>query len=861
MSVPALSRPGTDDPTSGRVYRSVPLIVMLRRRRLRSTRGHGSAIVALALCAALVGGSPAIAATEPGEGAEVGSLAGAGLDVVQGEDAVEQLEQIGTLDEVADRAGLEPEELVDELLEDSSMFVTDTGVVGYADTLDGSSTGSAAPLSVAVPANVFDLDSRPSSSRALYLDFDGHSANDPEWTTVGYVGPIVSAPFDIDGNPGSFSAAEQAEIFEVWQRVAEDYRAFDVNVTTRAPGAIDICVTPGRVEDQIQRVVITPSNFTGQGGVVGVALLGSFASGADRPAYVFTELPSKQSSKTIGEGVSHEAGHTFGLRHDGDQTNPEYYDGHGSWAPIMGRPLDPNRPVTQWSRGEYLGANRQEDDLAIIAQLVGYRPDDHGDTAQSATVVPANSTSAGNVGRTGDRDVFAVDVLDGTLAVQLRPPAGQASWSNLAARLTVRNSAGGVVVTTEPSAPSGWVVNVAPVVAAGRYTLEVEPVGWLTASTGFTTYGSLGAYEIAVSAGQGTPPVGVTGSAFSPLTPTRLVDTRNNLGAGRLGPCQQVVVQVADRASVPAGATAAVVNVAAVNPSAAGFVTVYPCSDRVPDTSTLNFVGGQTVANTTIAALSGAGELCVWASVETDILVDITGWLGPTGSSRLTPIGPTRVVDTRSSIGGVRLTAGATMSVDFNGVVPAGSTAVALNVTGVTASAPGFLTAFPCGALPNTSTVNYVTDEARPNNTIVGLSGGRMCIYSDQATEILVDLLGAFGPSGLSYEPTRPIRVLDTRPASTLGAGSAASYGIGSASLAGQMPGAAYVNVTAANHTEPGYVTTYDCVTRRDTSTLNQKVGQATANGAIVPLSALQSCVWAYGGGDLIVDLNGWWVP
>lgn len=818
-------------------------------------------MVALVLCVALVGGSQAIAATEPGNGAEGGSLASTNLDVVQGEDAVEQLERTGTLDEVADRAGLEPDDLIHELLEDSSMFVTDAGVVGYADTLDGSSTGSAMPLTVAVPANVFDLASRPSSSRTLYLDFDGHSANDSEWASLGFPA-IVSAPFDIDGNPGSFSPAEQAVIFEVWLRVAEDYRAFDVNVTTRAPGAIDICVTPGRVEDLIQRVVITPSNFTGQVGVVGVALLGSFASGADRPAYVFTESPSKQSTKTIGEGVSHEAGHTLGLRHDGDQSNPEYYDGHGSWAPIMGRPLDPNRPVTQWSRGEYLGANRQEDDLAIIAQLVGYRPDDHGDATLSATVVPANSTTSGNIGRTGDRDVFAVDVLDGTLTVQLRPPTGQASWSNLAARLTVRNSAGSVVVTSEPSAPSGWAVNVAPTVAAGRYTLEVEPVGWLTASTGFTTYGSLGAYEIVVSAGQGTPPVGVTGSAFSPLTPTRLVDTRNSLGAaGRLGPCQQVVVQVTGRASVPAGATAAVVNVAAVEASAPGFVTVYPCSDRVPDTSTLNFVGGQTVANTTIAALSGAGELCVWTSVGTDILVDITGWLGPTGSSRLTPIGPTRVVDTRSSIGGVRLAAGATMSVDFNGVVPAGSTAVALNVTGVTASAPGFLTAFPCGPLPNTSTVNYVTDEARPNNTIVGLSGGRMCIYSDQATEILVDLLGAFGPDGLSYQPTPPVRVLDTRPESTLGAGGAASYGVGSALLAGQIPGAAYVNVTAANHTVPGYVTTYDCVTRRDTSTLNQKVGQATANGAIVPLSALQSCGWMFGGGDLIVDLNGWWVP
>ena len=81
----------------------------------------------------------------------------------------------------------------------------------------------------------------------------------------------------------------------------------------------------------------------------------------------------------------------------------------------------------------------------------------------------------------------------------------------------------------------------------------------------------------------------------------------------------------------------------------------------MPDTSTVNFVGGQTVANNTIAALSGAGQLCVWTYAETDILVDITGWLGPGGTSRFTPIGPTRVVDTRSGVGGNRLGPGATL--------------------------------------------------------------------------------------------------------------------------------------------------------------------------------------------------------
>ena len=837
--------------------------------KLLRHRGRRTAAlaVAFATCFAVAGGSQASSApadhSADDDATESGSLEGADLEVVQGADAVEELEGSGTLDDVAAGAGLEPEELKSELLEDPAMFVTGSGFVGYADTLEAPAVEAAEPLTAAaLPANVFALDSRPTASRVLYLDFDGHVADDPAWGSVGYAGTIVSAPFDLDGSPSSFSATERARIFEAWQRTAEDYRPFDVNVTTRDPGVEALRRTSAFDAAYGQRMVITPSNFT-TASVIGVALLDVYDAPFDHAAYVFTDLAYKQTAKTIGEAVSHEAGHTFGLSHDGGPISTNYYDGHGAWAPIMGRPLDPARPVTQWSRGEYSGATNQEDDLAEIAALAGYRPDDHADTTASPSVVPSNVVATGEIERTGDRDVFAVDVLAGTLSVQLRPPSGQADWSNLAARMRVRNSSGAVVASASPDSPSGWMLSVAPTVPAGRYTIEVEPTGWLTASTGFTTYGSLGSYELVVDAPQGPSPLADGASAFTPITPARLVDTRNGIGSsGRVTAGRQVVVQVADRASVPADATAAVVNVAAVTPSAPGFVTVYPCSDRVPDTSTLNFVAGQTVANTTIAALSDAGEVCVWAYTEADILVDITGWLGPRGASRLTPLGPTRVVDTRVGAGGVRLGAGATLAVDFNGRVPSGSTAVAVNVTVVNASTAGFLTVFPCsGAVPNTSTVNYVGGEARPNNTIVGLSAGRMCVYSDAGADVLVDLVGAYGAAGLGYRPTAPVRVLDTRRTGTPGAETAVGYSVSAASLGASVPGAAYVNVTAANHAAPGYVTTYDCVTRRDTSTLNQQVGQATANGAIVPLDGLRSCAWTFGGGDLIVDLNGWWVP
>ena len=495
----------------------------------------------------------------------------------------------------------------------------------------------------------------------------------------------------------------------------------------------------------------------------------------------------------------------------------------------------------------------------------GLRPDDHGATLCTASVVGSSSTTAGVIGTTGDRDTFVVDAGAGNLAVSVRPPPGTATWSNLFARVTVRASTGTIVAVGTAPSPTSWTSETNAVVPAGQYTIEVEPLGWLDASSGFTTYGSLGAYELTVSAAPGIPGRELQGchSTFTPVTPTRLVDTRSNLGGSRVGAGRQVVVQVGG-ATAPIDATAAVFSIVAANPTAPGYLTAYPCSNDRPETSTVNFIGGQTVANSTIAALSSAGQLCVWTSVDSDIIVDITGWLGPSGSSRFNPIGPTRVVDTRSAIGGQRVAPGSTLSVDLNGFVPAGSTAVALNVTAANSAAPGYLTVYPCGGpLPETSTVNHVAREARPNNTIVGLSAGRVCIYSYAESDVLVDLVGSFGPTGLAYKPTPPVRVIDTRQyRPPVAAQETVGYSVVTSALGSDQPRAAFVNVTATNHAVPGYVTTFDCGVRRETSTLNQQVGETAANGAIVPLAAnLQSCAWMYGGGHLIVDLNGWWVP
>ena len=100
-----------------------------------------------------------------------------------------------------------------------------------------------------------------------------------------------------------------------------------------------------------------------------------FGASSDQPAFVFAGNLGG-STGYVAEAASHEAGHTFGLFHDGTASS-SYSTGHGDWAPIMG--VGYGKAITQWSRGEYPSATNHQDDLAAIAALGGLAPDDRPD--------------------------------------------------------------------------------------------------------------------------------------------------------------------------------------------------------------------------------------------------------------------------------------------------------------------------------------------------------------------------------------------------------------------------------------------------------------------------------------------------
>lgn len=347
---------------------------------------------------------------------------------------------------------------------------------------------------------------------------------------------------------------------------------------------------------------------------------------------------------------------------------------------------------------------------------------------------------------------------------------------------------------------------------------------------------------------------------FTAIGPERLADTRSMpnwyspIAVGKV-----LRVRVARAHGVPADAVAAALNVTAVSPSATGFLTVYPCTATIPNVSTVNFEVGHDVANSTIATLANDGYVCVYASVPVNVVIDITGWFSPVGAAQMSPTTPHRLADTRSGLGGFgRLPAGGMLIVDTG---EPDASAVALNVTAVGAAAAGYLTVYACGTRPNISTVNFAVGEARSNNAIVATgSGGAICVFASAAVDVIVDVTATFSATGqLDYVPASPVRLLDTRPNNMTEAGARIQFGTPRSGLATY---AVSVSVTAIGVDADGYTTAFNCdAALPNASTVNQRVGDATANGAIVAVGdEMVGCLFTSSTAHLIVDLNGWWV-
>jgi hypothetical protein len=192
---------------------------------------------------------------------------------------------------------------------------------------------------------------------------------------------------------------------------------------------------------------------------------------------------------------------------------------------------------------------------------------------------------------------------------------------------------------------------------------------------------------------------------------------------------------------VPADATAAILNVTAVDAQNDGFMTVFPCGTTVPDASNLNYRAGQTIANAVIARIGKGGRVCVYTSAGAHVIVDVNGAVPAT--STIVAVDPHRLYDSRVGPGpaGAGTTA---VQVAGRAGVPTDAKTAVLNVTAVDAGAAGFVTVFPCGtAAPDASNLNYQAGQTIPNAVIAKLSpGGAVCLFTSAPTGLIVDVNG-----------------------------------------------------------------------------------------------------------------------
>ncbi len=392
-------------------------------------------------------------------------------------------------------------------------------------------------------------------------------------------------------------------------------------------------------------------------------------------------------------------------------------------APSLYAPLTPSRicdtrPVSESGApadqctGETLGPKG-----AIQVQVTG-----HGGVPTSATAVVANVTVT---------DTTAASYLTVWPAGSSRPLASNLNWSSgqtLANLVTLPLSSGGAIEVYN---------------ANGAADVVVDVEGY---------YG---------------PMAGSAGLGFSPLTPSRICDTRpvSESGApadqctgGTLGPGGSIEVQVTGHGGVPTSATAVVANITVTDTTAYSYLTAWPAGQTRPLASTLNWSPGETRANRVVIPLSASGALQFYNDLgAADLVVDVNGYYSSSSPDLFEAVSPVRICDTRSTAitgqpqdqcTGRTLGPSATLPVQVTGLagVPAGAAAVVANVTATDTTAASYLTVYPETPQPLASDLNWGQGYTVPNLVVCQLSPqGGLLIYNDLGqVDVVVDVFGWF---------------------------------------------------------------------------------------------------------------------
>ncbi|MFC1417816.1 S53 family peptidase [Streptacidiphilus cavernicola] len=361
----------------------------------------------------------------------------------------------------------------------------------------------------------------------------------------------------------------------------------------------------------------------------------------------------------------------------------------------------------------------------------------------------------------------------------------------------------------------------------------------------------------------GLTPAATGPGTFHSVAPTRLLDTRNRSGndKGPLPASSVSGVQIEGNkaiAGVPAtGVTAVVLNVTVTQTSSGGFLTAWGDNTPRPTTSNLNWVKGQTVSNLVTVAVPGDGAIDFLNSAPAQVIADVQGYYtADTSGQTFTGLSPQRLMDTRTNHKTALQNATVSLPVSSgsNPRVPAGATAVVLNLTAVNTVNAGYLEAWPelKGSKPPTvSNVNWSASKSvQAGLAVVPIgSDGNVSIMLHGTGQFIADVFGYYTPnsSGKAFNATTPTRILDTRAAVGIGTKTPIAGGqtvklqvVGSPAGVPAGAKAVVLNVTVANVVKGGFLTAWaDGSSTPNTSNLNWwAAGQAMPNQVIVPIGA-----------------------
>lgn len=335
-------------------------------------------------------------------------------------------------------------------------------------------------------AQIPKMNSNSAASATVYLDFDGGVVLGTSWN---WDSTIHAQPANL----------KPAAITEIFNRVAEDYRIFNLNITT------DSSVFAKAPINKRIRILVTPtSHWYGVAG--GISFVNSFTWGDNTPSWVFTDV-LQNNPKYIGEACSHEAGHTLGLQHQSTFSKAcglvtEYAEGKGDgeigWAPIMGVSYYKNQ--TTWNVGTSIeGCSIIQNDISIISKglnNIGFRADDHGNTMQTATLLSFNGSafqSNGMINSGPDLDVFKIVLTKpGIFKTTVTP--GNVGTGNAGANLDIKVSLvktnGDTIGRYNPKMLLSASIDTN--LSAGTYYMVIDGV----ANQNTTDYNSIGFYTI-----------------------------------------------------------------------------------------------------------------------------------------------------------------------------------------------------------------------------------------------------------------------------------------------------------------------------------------------------------------------------